>query len=164
MAGFLGKYDTLQTLYLDEDEEWWVKFQPVLTGAMRDSLRDRFSEVVSSPDGKTYRVHVPDAHTLENRREQILMAIREWNLTDADGNPLPYDHDWEAELKAGAKPSGLRVSWNRLPFTVQDQIGDKIMDADAGPPPERDARFPDGGDGSDQDAVDEASDDRQGVG
>ena len=144
-----------------DDDVWWVKYRTSLTGKQRDSLRSRFQTIRTLPNG---RVILEVTDPVANVREQGLMAIHSWNLTDENDEVLPFEHDWEAELKAGAPPSPLRVSWNRLPMHIQDVILVVIQEADAEPMPAKDGRFPDGRNGSTPDENHEGSVHRESVG
>jgi len=146
---------------VEGDDTWWVRYRRCVTEHQRGWLRKMFAKTEQPLPGR-YRIVVTDP--VANIREQALMSIIDWNLSDDDG-VLPYGpHDPEAELAGKTPyPSPLRVSWERLPPHICDVIQGVIAEAEAEPSPAEDKRFPAGGGGSAPVQPVEAPLDRQGV-
>lgn len=92
--------------------------------------------------------------------EQVLVSIVDWNLPPRDGKAFDLDHDPDNEKLTG-RPSPRRLSLQRLPASVYDEIAKVVGRNNAGMPRAQEATFPDGGELGAEVELDDQSDNGQ---
>lgn len=137
---------------------YWVRVKKFLSVEESEAAEEALvSSVrrVTGPDGQV----LAQGDLMARLFEQTLASIVEWNLTDGDDRPLPYDHDPTLERSSG-RPSPRRRSLRALPQTAFDKIS-AVVGGNNNSDPEADARFRQAGAGVHQGGEDDPSGDRE---
>lgn len=129
--GFLSEWEGTKRIGLDDlvpgaatdantnvDPMWWVDVKKSLTQAEAEKLNLKLAK--SLKIGANGRSDITAEVTLTNLFDTVLASVTAWNLTDGDGNVLPYEDKGD-----------LATSLRRLPAIVYERIGSEVMKANS---------------------------------
>jgi hypothetical protein len=158
--GFLSAWDSNEHVDVSElagdlPGTWWVEVKKCLNHAEADEITRRLmAETIKmgKPDDKG-GVAIETTLSMDavtDQQEAILVrSIVSWNLTDKDGNVLPFEKDDSLDNPYENLERSLKI----LPASVYDAIN-KVVVANNTVKKEESATFPDGGDGEHKDGLD----------
>jgi predicted glycosyl hydrolase (DUF1957 family) len=146
--GFLSAWDETQRIDVSDlagapEGTWWVDIKKCLTHeeantVMRKLMRSTLEVGETTQRGVAVKTKLSTDAVVDHQDDLVLMSIVNWNLTDRNGNLLPY-----------APREALQHSLGDIPSTVYDRISKVVMDANTEKSEEA-SSFLDGGEGSDQ--------------
>lgn len=127
--GFLDSYEGTERI--DLGEGWWIDVKKCLTSAEYQKVQAFFGagKQTVNMNGKQFATIDPAAA----QEELLFQSISDWNLTDAQDQPLPLSPE-----------PARRASISRLPAPVFMQVYQRCDELNGPRSNEEAAQFPDG--------------------
>lgn len=158
--GFLSAWEQTERVDVsdlagDLEGTWWIDVKKCLTHAEADAVQRRLMAATVKMGNPSSKGDVPVMTSLsvdavaDHQAYLVARSIVGWNLTDANGDILPF-----------APFESLEHSLSLLPSPVYDRVAGVVVAANTETPREA-GQFPVSGERSDSSRVDESSDDSE---
>ena len=158
--GFLSAWDATERIDVsdlagDLPGTWWVDVKKCLSHGEADEVMRQLMESTMTLGDPTSKGSLPVKTSLsvdavvDNQAMLVTRSIEKWNLTDKDGNLLPFEVDEELENPYEPLEKSLKV----LPSSVYDRVAGVVVAANT-EKSEETGSFPDERRGGDSDGLD----------